>query len=159
MRRSKAVSSAKTQSSQLRDLFDHVIPPSPLHQAVQDAARQAGWSPPWERPDETHNRKKAGKRSGISREGRKQIRRSLVILARNRLSPELRRTPYANDAFDALRMEYRHLLSKGADDPDPIISGILSALSETDRKRLKKAGDDTLKKDLQAIRRMSGVKR
>lgn len=152
-------SKARSSDSQLRDLFEGVIPASPLHQVFQDAARQAGWSPAWERPDHTQDRKKAGKLSAKSRGGRQQIRRSLVVLARTRLSPELRLTPYANDAIDALRKEYRHLLSKGADDPDPIISAMHSALSDTDRKWLKKAGDDTLKKDLQAIRRMSGVKR
>jgi hypothetical protein len=104
-------------------------------------------------------RKKAGKRSGVSRGGRKEIRRSLVLLARKRLTAELQRTPYANDALEALREEYAYLLGKGADDPDPIISGIHSALSATDRNWLKTASDDTLKKDLIAIRRMRGVKR
>ena len=159
MPRAKTGSSAKTQSIQLRDLFEGVIPPSPLHQAFQDAARQAGWSPPWERLDQTHNRKKAGKSSGASRQGRREIRRSLLSLARMRLPPELRRTPYSIAAFEALRKGYDRLVSKGADDPDPVLSGILSALSETDRKWLKKAGDDTLKKDLQALRRIRGIKR
>lgn len=161
MPRSKTGSSAKTKtpSSQLRDLFDGVIPESPLHQVFQDAARQAGWSAPWERPDHTQDRKKAGKISGKSRGGRKAIRQSLVVLARGRLSPELRRTPYAGEALEALRKEYDDLVRKGVDDPHPIISGIHSALSDTDRKWLKKASDDTLMKDLKAIRRMSGVKR
>jgi hypothetical protein len=159
MPRSKTRSRAKQQATTLRDLFEHVLPPSPLHQAVQHAARQAGWSPPWELPDQTSNRQKAGKSSGVSRGGRMGLRRSLLMLARMQLSPEHRRTPYSNAAFGALRTQYDYLLSKGVDDPDPILSGILSALSATDRKWLKKASDDTLKKDLQAIRRMSGVKR
>jgi hypothetical protein len=156
---SKTPSRTKQPATALRDLFEHVIPPSPLHQAIQDAAREAGWSPPWELPDQTASRKKAGKSSGASRKGRKEIRRSLLTLARMQLSPEHRRTPYSDAAFEALRTQYEHLLSKGSDDPDPLISGILSALSATDRKWLKKASDDTLKKDLQAIRRMRGVTR
>jgi len=142
-----------------RELFQGVISPSPLHHDMREAARQEGWVSPWEHEDQTSKRKKAGKSSGVSRWGRREMRRSLLQLARDRLSPELRRTPYANDALEALRKEYDRLLSKDADDPDPIISGIHSGLSATDRKWLKKASDDTLKKDLQAIRRMRGVKR
>lgn len=155
---SKAGSRAKKQQSgALHDFFLwRGIPPSPLHQALQDAAIQAGWSSPWELEQE---KIKAGKSSGRRRAGRAQLRQSLLIYARLRLSPDHRRTPYANDALEALRKEYDNLLSKGADDPDPIVAGIHSALSATDRKWLKKASDETLKKDLQAIRRMRGVTR
>jgi len=154
-------SEKKQGGNPLRDLFEGggVIPISPLHQIFQEAALQAGWSPPWKQLNLTNAKKEAGKRSGENRDGRRHIRRSLVMVARKRLKPDLRRTPYSNDALEALRVEYKLLLNKGADDPDPIISGIHLALSDTDRKLLKKASDDTLKKDLQAIRRMSGIKR
>jgi hypothetical protein len=146
-------------SNPFRELFQGAIPPSALHQAAREAARQEGWVPPGDHEDQTAKRRKAGKSSGASRSGRSQMRRSLVMLARDLLSPELRLTPYAEGAIEALRHKYDQLLSKGSDDPDPIISGIHSALSENDRKWLKKASDETLKKDLQAIRRMRGVTR
>ena len=147
-------------STSLRDLFrDYPIPPSLLHQTVQDAARREGWVPPWEREEQIRKKKMAGKSSGRSRRSLAQLRQSLLKLARMRLSPDDRRAPYSKTAIAALRREYNNLLSKNANDPDPLISGMLSALSPTEHMVLKKASDDTLLKDLKDIRRMSGVRR
>jgi hypothetical protein len=129
------------------------IPPTRLHEALQDGARQAGWTAPWELKDQKPQKKKAGKRSGISRGGRMEIRRSLVYNALRQLNPKHQTKPYSNTSLEALRRKYDHLLTRNADDPDPILSGILSALTPADLKALKRASDDTLLSDLKAIKR------
>jgi hypothetical protein len=131
------------------------IPPSPSQQVLWEAAKEAGWKPPWEFKDQTQQKKKAGKKSGISRGGRMEIRRSLVYNAHTQLKPKYQRNPYSNTSLEALRRKYDHLLTRNADDPelDPILSGILSALTPADRRALKKASDDTLIADLKAILR------
>ncbi len=142
-----------------RELFRGVIPISPLHQAVREAARLEGWAPLSEDEHQTANRRKAGKSSGVSRGGRASIRRSIVALARSKLDPEYRRAPYSNAAIEALREQYDGLLTKTADDPDPVVAGMISALSPADREALKKSSDDTLTADLKKLRRGHGVKR
>jgi hypothetical protein len=134
-----------------RELFQwYGVPPSSLHEALQTAARQEGWLPPWEHQVQ---KQEAGKTSGTSRAGLAAIRRLLVNVARSHLSPDLRRVPYSEKALDALRTQYDRVLLKGQDDADPIISGIQSALSERDRATLKRVSRDTLIKDLKEIRR------
>jgi hypothetical protein len=133
------------------------IPPSPSQQVLWEAAKEAGWIPPWELENQREKKKKAGKTSGTSRRGRKEIRLSLVWHALRQLSPKYRRNPYSNASLEALRKKYDYSLTKNADDPalDPILSGILSALTPADRKALKKASDDTLLADLKTIIRRS----
>jgi hypothetical protein len=141
----------------LVDLFQQSpfgIPPSPSQQVLWEAAKEAGWIPPWELERQRQQKRKAGKTSGTSRGGRKEIRRSLVNYALNRLNPKHQRKPYSNASFEALRRRYDHFLTKNADDPDPILSGILSALTPADRSALKKASDDTLLADLKAVVRI-----
>jgi hypothetical protein len=133
--------------------------PSSLSDALQNAAMQAGWIPPWDREEQRSKKSEAGKRSGRSRAGLAQIRDSLINLARAQLTPEQRRSPYSEASIDALEEKYRNLLTKDVSDPDIVISVILSVLSEADRKSLKKASRETLKKDLKAIRKMRGVSR
>jgi hypothetical protein len=148
------------RAADLRELFQcHAIPPTPLHEAIQEAARQEGWTPPWNHEAQRAQKAAAGERSGVSRRGRADIRLSIIGLARMRISPEHRREPYSKAAIAALRREYDNLMSKSADDPDPLISGMLSALSPTDRKHLKNASDETLIADVKIIRRRRGVKR
>jgi hypothetical protein len=58
------------------------IPPTPLHEALQEAARQAGWTAPWDREEQKTERdregqktqkKVAGKKSGSMRAFRAKI--------------------------------------------------------------------------------------
>lgn len=147
-------------STAYREFFRwYGIPPTPLHDALQIAARREGWVPPWEYEEQTSKRKEAGKTSGRRRQGRAGIRRSLVMLARTRMSAAHRRTPYSNAAFAALRAQYDYLLTQSADDPNAILSAILSALSPADLNFLKRISDETLMADLKAIRRDNGVRR
>lgn len=148
--------SADLSGNRYRELFRGAIPASPLHLAIQEAARQEGWAPSWE---QTPKRKKAGQLSGVRRGGRAELRRCIVSLARMQLSPEHRFQPYSEAALEALREQYDNILKKREDDSHPIISGMLSALSPNDRKVLKKTSDETLKADLKLIRRRRGVKR
>jgi hypothetical protein len=154
----------QSMSKLLNDLFHlYAIPPSPLHEAVQEAARQEGWTPPWDHEEQHRQqqtqKKTAGRRSAIMRAGRAQIRVSLIELARGRLDPEHRYAPYSKPALDSLREEYCKLLTDGDNDPNVIIPLMLSALSETDRKFLKNISRETLKKDVKAIRKKHGVRR
>jgi hypothetical protein len=146
----------KGANRRLVDLFRQSpfgIPPSPLQQIFQEAAKEAGWIPPSELERQSDQKRKAGERSGISRSGRKEVRLSLVWYALRQLSPKYQRNPYSNASLEALRKKYDYLIKKNADDPDPILSGILSALTPADRKALKKASDDTLLADLKTIKR------
>jgi hypothetical protein len=139
---------------ELLDLFTcFAIPPTPLHEAIQKAAIEAGWIPPWELEDQKQQKKKAGDRSGIRRGGRMEIRRSLLSYAFEQLDPRKQSKPYNSTSLEALRSKYDYFLGKNADDPDPILSGILSALTPADRKALKKASEETLLADLKVIRR------
>ena len=99
-------------STTLKDLFrPYGIPPSPLHEVVQEAARQAGWIPPWDREQQQRQKKSAGKQSGLSRAGLASIRQSIVKIARTRLTSKYE--PYSNASVDALEEEYHALLGDG----------------------------------------------
>ena len=99
-------------STTLEDLFrPYGIPPSPLHEVVQEAARRAGWTPPWDREEKQRQKKLAGKQSGVRRAGLTQIRRSVVKVARTRLKSK--RAPYSNASVDALDEEFRRLVADG----------------------------------------------
>jgi hypothetical protein len=94
----------------------------------------------------SHRKRKRGR-------GAASIRRSLVYNALRQLNPKHQTKPYSNTSLEALRRKYDHLLTRNADDPDPILSGILSALTPADLKALKRVSDDTLLSDLKAIKR------
>src|SRR5262245_45209558 len=134
-------------------------PPTELHEARREAAKRAGWIPPWHGEDQRGKKREAGKRSGRSRAGLAQIRSCLVDLARAQLTGEQRRSPYSKASINALREKYRNLLTKDVNDPDVVLGIILSVLSETDRKSLNNASPETLKKDVKAIRKSRGVSR
>ena len=135
-------------STTLEDLFrPYGIPPTPLHEAVQDAARQAGWIPPWDREQHQRQKKSAGKRSGRSRAGLASIRRSIVTVAHTRQASKY--APYANASVDALEEEYHALLGDGAgencttlakdkNDVCLLVPRILASCSTADREKLKK---------------------
>ena len=102
----KSERSKACMSTSLRDLFRCYAIPSPLHKAVQEAARQEGWTPPWDRDGrhEEHRKKRAGKTSGLVRGWRADLRRTLVQAAHRQLKPTAyQRQPYSEQSIDALR--------------------------------------------------------
>jgi hypothetical protein len=152
--RRTSIATKPTPRSQLLDLFQwFAIAPTPLHELLQNTAIEAGWIPPWELEKQALQKKKAGKKSGISRGGLRVMRRALVYHALEQLNPP---KPYSNASFQALRTLYDHFLTRNKNDPDPILSGILSALTPADIKHLREASDDTLLADLKAIRKSRG---
>jgi hypothetical protein len=152
-----------SMSKSLNDLFRwYGIPPSPLHWAVQEAARQEGWTPPWVREEQQSKKKTAGKKSGLMRAGRAEIRRSVIRVARARLN--LYYEPYANASIDALHKEYRNLvgegsgencasLAKNGNDLCLLVPLMLAGLSKADQQMLKTVGRETLIKDLKLLRK------
>lgn len=101
-----------------KDLFQrHAIPPSRLHDAVQRLARQEGWTPPWDREEQHEEqqsqKKAAGKKSGLVRGSRGELRRSVIQAAYAQLKPTHKYQPYSGDSIDALQREYLSLLGKG----------------------------------------------
>src|ERR1019366_9330068 len=110
-------------STSLKDLFRwYAIPPSPLHAALQQAAREAGWTPPWDREEQHEEqqskKKKAGERSGLKRMGRAEVRRHFVKISFERLKPAYRMQPFSESSMTALKAAYRSLLAEGHPDPD-----------------------------------------
>ena len=147
-------------STTLEDLFrPYGIPPSPLHEVVQEAARRAGWIPPWDREQQQRQKKLAGKQSGVRRAGLTQIRRSVLKVARTRLKSK--RAPYSNASVDALDEEFRRLVAGGGKDCAALakdqrdlcllVPVMLQSLSEADRQKLTKTSRDTLLKDLKQV--------
>src|SRR5205807_239808 len=111
----KTPSGAKQPSAALRDLFQpYAIPPSPLHKAFQEAAMQAGWTLP------SHAEKSAaGKKSGVKRKGRAEIRRYFVKVAFGRLKPAYQMQPFSDHSINALGTEYRKLLAESLAEAEP----------------------------------------
>jgi hypothetical protein len=102
-------------STMPKDLFQrYTIPPSRLHGAVQGLARQEGGTPPWdheEQHEEQQSQKKAaGKVSGLIRERRAKLRRSIVVVAHLGLKPAYRSQPYSTQSIDVLQEEYLKIL-------------------------------------------------
>lgn len=136
----------------LVELFQwYVIPPTDLHEFIQEAAKQAGWIPPWDLEDQKIQKRRAGKKSGAMRGGLAGIRRSLVTQAHWRLKPTYRAHPSSNDSIDALHKEYRQLLVPGTKNLGVLVPIILGVLSENDREVLRKAKRGTLIADLKVL--------
>jgi hypothetical protein len=127
------------------------IPPTPLHEAVQEAATKAGWIAPWDRYAQQLKKKEAGKKSGRARAGLAMLRHSLVREAHARLKPAYRFHPSSTSSIHELHQEYLQLLAPGAKDLGFLVSFILGALSENDRKILSEVKRETLKKDLKVL--------
>ena len=147
-------------STALEDLFrPYGIPPSPLHEVVQEAARHAGWTPPWDREEQQRQKKLAGKQSGVRRAGLTQIRRSVVKVARTRLKSK--RAPYSNASVDALDEEFRRLVADGGKncaslardkrDLCLLVPLMLGSLSGAERQKLETTSRDTLLNDLKQV--------
>jgi hypothetical protein len=136
----------------LVELFQpYGIPPTPLHEAVQEAATKAGWIAPWDRYAEHLQKTMAGKKSGSARAGLAMLRRSLVREAHARLKPAHRLHPFSGYSIDALHQQYLQLLALEANNLGILVPLILAALSENDRKILRKVERETLIKDLKTL--------
>jgi hypothetical protein len=132
------------------------IPPSRLHEILQEAARQAGWIPPWDRKEQ---KKSAGEKSAIRRAGLAEIRQSVVKVARARLKSKYQ--PYSDASVDALVEEVRRLVADGGKNCESLAKDerdlcllvplMLGSLSEADRKKLEKTSRETLLKDLKLV--------
>ena len=146
------MSKSRAPAHQFAEYFQwHAILPTRLHHALQEAAKQAGWVPPWDREDQEVQKKEAGKRSGAMRAGLAGIRLSLVRQAHLRLKPTYQAHPFSNDSIDALHKEYRQILAPGAKNLGVLVPLILAVLSENDREVLSKAKRGTLIVDLKML--------
>jgi hypothetical protein len=65
----------------------YALPPTRLHAAIQAAAREAGWVPPWAIAARKSKTQMAGKNSGAARARRADIRRHFVKVAFDQLKP------------------------------------------------------------------------
>ncbi len=117
----------------------YAVPPTDLHEAIQEAAVRAGWSPPWHSHRLRAQKKVAGKRSGSLRGGRQAIRRHFVEVAFSRLKPAFRAQPYSDHTLDELRREYRNLFPE-ADRNLLMQTAPFKASRETLKNDLKKLG-------------------
>jgi hypothetical protein len=94
------VSKPRTPAHQFAEYFQwHAILPTPLHHALQEAAKQQGWTPPWDSEEqaaaELRKRRTAGKKSGLVRAGRAALRLPFVKEAYDRLKPARRMEPFS----------------------------------------------------------------
>ncbi len=105
-------------SASLKDLFHRFsTAPTPTHAEVQRRAREAGWTPPWDREEQHEEqrsqKKAAGKNSALVRGERGEIRLIIIEAAYARLSPTHKDQPYSKGSIDALQERYLSLLGKG----------------------------------------------
>jgi hypothetical protein len=96
---------------------------------------------------------KAGKRSGARRGGRAEIRRSMLLAAREELLPKHRKNPYAGESVDALQEKFRSFFREG--DHGILVPHMLASLSPADREVLKKTKRETVIADLKVLIRRS----
>jgi hypothetical protein len=127
----------------------HAIPPTRLHEALQDAAKHEGWTPPWDRQEqearsagEQLRNRIAGKKSGSKRADRAELRLLFVKVAFDRLMPTHRMEPFSEHSIDALEANYREVIAEGDNLAAPCDVDILMSAAPF------KADRDTLKKDL-----------
>ena len=143
-------------AQQFTEFFQwHAILPTPLHEALQEAAIQEGWTPPWDGEEQAAakqlKKRTAGKKSGLARAGLSMLRRSLVREAHARLKPAFRFHPFSIFSNRALHEEYLRLLDPEAKNLGFLAPFILAALSENDRKKLREVKRGTLIDDLKAL--------
>jgi hypothetical protein len=136
----------KTANPDLVDLFQQFgIPPTPLVEAVQNAAIEAGWIPPWDNLARKAKSQIAGKKSGYMRKGRADLRLLFVKAAFDRLKPAaFRHQPFADDSLDALMERYQVEITGHIKDPKERAKEAKLLMSAAPFK----ADRDTLKKDL-----------
>jgi hypothetical protein len=98
-----------------KDLFKRFdTPPSPIHDAAQKWARHEGWTAPWDRKQQ---KSEAGKKSGLVRRSRAEVRLYIVRQVYEQLDPKYKHQPYSNDSMDALREKYFSVLGERCDNP------------------------------------------
>ena len=154
------MSKPRAPAHQFAEYFQwHGILPTPLHEALQKAAKQEGWIPPWDREEETASeqlkKRTAGKRSGLARARRASLRLLFVKEAFGRLKPSHRMQPFSEDSMDALQAKYREVIAESDDPTAPYDADLLMSAAPF------KADRDTLKKDLilLGIRSKRGTRR
>ena len=147
---------------------------------MQRLARQEGWTPPWDREEQHEEqqsqKKAAGKKSGLIREMRAKLHRSIFIVVYLQLKPAYRNQPYSTKSIDVVREEYLKILHgepnnlldvaciKLAENQNaltplgaymfhfclPLLMK-LPRLSQNDRQILENISDETLKKDMKLL--------
>jgi hypothetical protein len=103
-----------------RKLFKrYSTPPDRLTEEVQRSAIEEGWMPSWtleeQREKERHQKKEAGKTSGLVRAARERLRRDIVLLLYAQLDSAYRNQPFSNKSIEALRDEYLKVLYREKD--------------------------------------------
>lgn len=134
----------------LVDLFrPYGIAPTPLHEAVQKAAIEAGWTAPWDRDEqeaavaaEKLKKRTAGKKSGLVRAVRAALRLPFVQEAYDRLKRAYQKEPFSELSMDELQVKYREVIAESDDPAAPYDADLLMSAAPF------KADRDTLKKDL-----------
>jgi hypothetical protein len=132
---------------QLLDLFRPFgIPPSPVHEAVQNAAIEAGWIPPWatlaaKTKSQIVANRVAAKKSGKARRGRADLRLIFVKAAYDSLKPAYRLEPFADDSLDELIKAYLFEITQISDPTEQANRAKLLMAGQpfkADREQLKK---------------------
>jgi hypothetical protein len=141
------VSKPRAPAHQFADFFQwHAILPTPLHEALQEAAKQEGWAPPWDREEqaaaEQLKKRTAGKKSALVRAGRAGLRLPFVKEAFGRLKAAHRMQPFSEHSMDELEAKYREVIAESGDPAAPFDADLLMSAAPF------KANRDTLKKDL-----------
>jgi hypothetical protein len=141
------VSKPRTPAYQFAEFFQwHAILPTPLHEALQEAAKQEGWIPPWDREEEDAakqlKKRRAGKKSGTVRAARASLRLPFVKEAFGRLKPARRRQPFSGHSIDELQVKYREVVAESGDPAAPYDADLLMLRAPF------KADRETLKNDL-----------
>jgi hypothetical protein len=108
---------------------------------MQEAARQEGWSAPWDREDQRKRQKAAGLTSGAMRAGRAEVRRHFVKTAFERLKAPFQAQPFSEHSIDTLQVECKRVLAETGHNPKDLLS--ITPF---------KARRYTLKRDLKALR-------
>jgi BarA-like signal transduction histidine kinase len=141
------VSKPRAPAHQFAEFFQwHAILPTSLHEALQEAAKKEGWTPPWDCEEqaaaEQLKKRTAGKKSGLARAGRASLRLPFVKEAFGRLKPAHRMQPFSEHSMRALQVKYREVIAEGDDPATSYDAELLMAAAPF------KADRDTLKRDL-----------
>jgi hypothetical protein len=109
---------------------------------------QAGWTPPSDA-----EKSAAGKKSGVKRKARDEIRRHFVKVAFGRLKPAYKSQPFSDHSIDALEVKYREFLTESLAEADP--AGSAESHAEGLRRLMSaapfKADRETLIKDMKQL--------
>ena len=134
----------ETANLTLVDLLQNPFGHTALHDAVQNAAMEAGWIPPWDDSPQNAKSKIAGEKSGFIRRVRADVRRLFVKAAFDRLKPAFRKQPFADDSLDELMEQYKIEITSYIKDTRERANEAKFRMSASPFK----ADRDTLRKDL-----------